>query len=80
MTALASLTVSAYVATASMTMTASVTFTDARCPNCKRLVMSVPGAGVLDVRAVPNNAARSGRGPVVGCARCKTLVEVIAHR
>jgi DNA-directed RNA polymerase subunit RPC12/RpoP len=75
--ALVSLAVLATVAV----MRATIAYTDARCPGCRRRVMAVPGVGVtLEVRMVRTDAERSGRGRVVGCARCKGLVEVIEHR
>jgi hypothetical protein len=65
--------------TVSVTARATVIYTDARCPTCNRRVMSVPGTMTLDVRVVANDAARSGRGRVVGCKRCATLCEIIEH-
>ena len=84
MTAPASLTYSApvaRVALVSLTVTArAIVFTDARCPNCRRLVMAVPGTPAIEVRAVAHNDQRSGRGRVVSCQRCRTLCEVVEHR
>jgi DNA-directed RNA polymerase subunit RPC12/RpoP len=73
---------------ASCTLVASVTisvtavvvvYTDVRCPNCSRRVMSLPGRPLLDIQVRRTDADRSGRGAVVGCARCKALLEVIQH-
>lgn len=70
----------AHVALVSITVSArAIVFTDVRCPNCRRRIMSVPGTPVIDVRAVRTDADRSGRGRVLGCKRCSTLCEVIEH-
>jgi hypothetical protein len=67
-------------ASVTLTVTATVVvYTDVRCPACNRLVMTVPGRPVLEVRVHRTNQDRLGRGAVVGCGRCKGLVEVI-HR
>jgi phage FluMu protein Com len=74
---------------ASCTLVASVTvtvhavvvvYTDVRCPNCARRVMSLPGRLVIDVRAHRTEVDRLGRGAVVKCDRCKALVEAIARQ
>ena len=54
-----------------------VVYTDARCPQCGRKIIALPGRAVPEVRAVARRA--SGRGAVVKCARCSTLCEVIQH-
>jgi hypothetical protein len=73
---------------ASCTLVASVTVTithvvvvyyDVRCPNCNRRVMSLPGRPPVDTVAHRAEHERTGRGPVVSCARCKTLVEAVPH-
>lgn len=70
----------AHVALVSITVTTrAVVYSEARCPNCHRRVMSVPGTPHISVNAVANDDARSGRGRVVGCARCKTLCEIVEH-
>lgn len=70
-----------HVALVSITVSArAVVYSDARCPNCKRLVMALPGTPVFEVRARESNDDRQGRGAVVSCHRCKTLCEVIVHR
>lgn len=79
----ASTTSVAPVALVSLSVTArAIVFTDVRCPNCRKLVMAVPGVVIAEVRAVKDNDARSGRGRVVKCNRggCQTLCEVIEHR
>lgn len=71
------------VALVSVTVTArAIVFTDARCPNCGRLVMAIPGTPLIEVRPVRNNDDRSGRGRVVKCNRggCQSLLEVIEHQ
>ena len=70
---------------ASMTVTLSVTqrvaiYTEARCPTCSRQIMAVPGSVTLEVRCVPSQQDRAGRGAVVTCKRCQQLREVIVHR
>ncbi len=72
--ALVSLTV-----THSVVARATLVFTDARCPKCRRLVMAIPGLPTIEVRTVASNSDRSGRGRVVDCRRCSTLLEVIEH-
>ena len=67
------------VALVSLTVVAAAVYTAARCSNCHRRVMSVPGVVTLEVRRVRDNAARSGRGRVVGCERCGTLCEIIEY-
>lgn len=66
--------------TVSLTVTArAVVYTSVRCP-CGRLIMAIPGTVVAEPRIVANNNARSGRGRVVECRRCQSLVEIIEHR
>lgn len=72
-------TVVAHVALVSITVTGAVVYSDARCPNCHRLVMAIPGTPTFEVRAVASNAHRSGRGRVVSCHRCRTLCEIVEH-
>jgi hypothetical protein len=60
-----------------LTVTAGIIFTDARCI-CGRRIMSIPGHVTVEVRRV-TEAERSGRGRVVSCRRCSSLVEVIEH-
>jgi hypothetical protein len=62
----------------SLTITASVVYTDVRCI-CNRRVMSVPGVVAVEVRVVKSDADRSGRGRVLSCKRCSSLLEVIEH-
>lgn len=47
-----------------------------RCPNCSRRIMDVPGKPLILARVVES---ASGRGRVVSCKRCKSLVEVIEY-
>lgn len=69
------------VALVSITVTSrAVVYTDVRCPNCRRLVMAIPGTPLFEVRKVASNDERSGRGRVVSCHRCSTLCEVVEHR
>jgi hypothetical protein len=42
-------------------------------------VMSLPGRPPVDTVAHRAEHERTGRGPVVSCARCKTLVEAVPH-
>lgn len=78
------MTVSAF---ATLTLTASVyitarlaaVFTDAHCPDCNRRLMAIPGRPTIECRTVKSDADRSGRGRVVACKRCSSLVEVIEH-
>jgi uncharacterized protein with PIN domain len=74
------------IATATLTLTSvaytvrlAVTFTDVRCPDCNRKLMAIPGSPRIERRTVKNDAERSGRGRVVSCRRCSSLVEVIEH-
>lgn len=60
---------------ASVTMTLAV-WTKARCPECDRLVVSFPGSHRIETR---RTQTPTGRGPVMACQRCKTLLEVISH-
>ena len=70
----------AHVALVSITVSArAVVYSDARCPNCHRLVMAIPGTPLFEVRAVASNEHRSGRGRVVSCHRCRTLCEIVEH-
>lgn len=66
----------AFRAVASVTLSIVAAWTRARCPKCNRLVCSFPGEHVLETRPVREP---SGRGPVMACQRCSTLLEVIAH-
>lgn len=58
---------------------ATIVYTDARCV-CNRRVMSIPGVVTIEVRVVKSDNDRSGRGRVVHCKRCSSLLEVIEHR
>lgn len=75
----ASQTAVAHVALVSITVTRAIVYSDARCPNCHRLVMAIPGTPLFEVRAVATNQDRSGRGRVVSCQRCRTLCEIVEH-
>ncbi len=68
-------------ATAFVTVTvmATATYTEARCPHCNRFVVAVPGVCQVESRSRPTSAQWSGRGVVVVCKRCGTYVEVISH-
>lgn len=56
-------------------------YSDARCPQCNRKLMSMPGEPPLEVRAPRLHGHRlTGRGPVTVCPRCSTLCEVVSHR
>ncbi len=71
----------AAIASVSHTVVATVRrfirFQDVRCPDCNRLVMAVPGEGTIVASTVADNASRTGKGPVVSCPRCHSLVEVV---
>ena len=67
------------MATVTRTMMATATYTQARCPNCNRMVMAMPGICTVETRSRPTRAQWSGRGPVVVCERCGDYVEVITH-
>jgi hypothetical protein len=54
-------------------------YTDARCPNCGRVVLSVPGENRAVNVVTVDRGSRMGIGPVVACKRCSTLCEVIAQ-
>lgn len=70
------------VALASLTVTAGAIFvyTPVRCPKCNKRVMDIPGNPILEVRVVKSENERSGRGPVVSCRKCHSLIEAVAHR
>ncbi len=69
------------VALVSLTVTArAFSYTDVHCPKCNRRVLALPGSHLLEVRLVASESERSGRGAVVSCRRCKSLVEAISHR
>lgn len=59
----------------------ALVFTDARCPDCDRIIMFVPGVVTLEVRPCRTIDQRSGRGRVVRCPndRCRHYAEVIEH-
>ncbi|MBK8006771.1 MAG: hypothetical protein IPK12_23565 [Gemmatimonadetes bacterium] len=65
-----------------LTVTGAVVFTDGRCPDCRRIVLLVPGAVLLSVTRLPENSPRraSGRGPIACCKRCGHWLEVVEHR
>ena len=64
---------------ASVTVTQTVTYMNARCPTCNRLVMAVPGVCRVETRSSRTRANLSGLGPVVVCKCCGDYVEVITH-
>ena len=69
-----------FSASVTVSVMQTVTYTQARCPSCNRLVMLVPGAcDRVETRSRPTSAQCSGQGPVVVCKRCGTYVEVITH-
>ena len=60
-----------------LTLTANVLlFTEARCL-CGHRVMMTPGVALIEVRRVASNAASSGRGRVVECRSCSSLLEIL---
>lgn len=68
------------VALVSITVSArAVVYTDVRC-TCNRRIMAVPGLVTVEVRVVKSDKDRSGRGRVLSCKRCSSLLEVIEHR
>lgn len=68
------------VVSVSLTVTASaVVYTDARCPKCGKMLAAVPGSDRIGTYVRDSATDRSGRGVVVSCGRCKSLVEVIRH-
>lgn len=71
------------VATVTLTVTAYVvTYTDVRCPRCKKVVLALPGRAVVRVKRIDQSkdGGRSGQGPVVACHPCRELLEVISNR
>jgi uncharacterized protein with PIN domain len=71
---------STVLASVTVTITAFVVvYTDVRCPNCNRRVMSLPGRHAIRALAHRSESDRQGRGAVVRCERCKSLVEAIPH-
>jgi hypothetical protein len=55
-------------------------YTNLKCPSCERVVIAVPGDGAkVELRVARTVAERSGRGPVLSCKRCSSLIEIIAH-
>ena len=66
--------------TVRVTSTLTVTYSEARCPNCNGLTMTVPEARFLDIRAHATSTMALGRVPVTRCRKCGAYVEVIAHR
>jgi hypothetical protein len=58
-------------------------FTAARCPNCRTLVMAIPGAPhPTEARVIaPDTPFGDCRGRVVRCPtrRCHTLIEIVEH-
>lgn len=69
--------------TVTITGAGALSFTAARCPNCRTLIMAVPGPlKQIEARAIAHDTPFSTcRGRVVRCPtrRCKTMVEVIEH-
>lgn len=61
------------------TARATVAYTDARCANCNRRIMAIPGVVALEVFTVAQDVDRTGRGRVVGCKRCGALNEIVEH-
>ncbi len=71
----------AQVALVSITVTTrAIVFTDARCSNCQRLLMAIPGTPIVTVRTVASNDERTGQGRVVKCHRCNSLCEIVEMR
>lgn len=68
----------AQVAVVSLTLATAVPFTEVRCL-CARRVMTVPGLVAVEVRKIRGDAERSGRGRILSCPRCRSLLEVIEH-
>jgi hypothetical protein len=74
-----------FVARASLVVTTAVRatvafYTNLKCPSCERVVIAVPGDGAkVELRVARTVAERSGRGPVLSCKRCSSLIEIIAH-
>jgi hypothetical protein len=66
-----------------VTGTGAISFSAARCPRCRTLVMTVPGPErSIEARAIDRDTPfGSCRGRVVRCPtrRCQQLVEVIEH-
>lgn len=71
------------LASVTITGTGAFSFTAARCPNCRTLVMAVPGPQRhLEARAIARDTPFGEcRGRVVRCPtrRCQQMVEVIEH-
>ena len=64
----------------------AVSHTEVRCAGkradgriCNRKVMVIPGHAVVEVR-VSTTSQGSGRGRVVDCPRCNSLLEIVEHR
>lgn len=68
-----------YTAGTTLSCTAEVIWTRAKCPKDNRIVMVIPGPHIVETRIIATSADRSGRGRIVRCEQCSTLVEVIEH-
>lgn len=53
-----------------------LTYTQVQCPRCGRMVISFPGALLLETRLIRR---ASGRGALVDCQKCGSSLEVVAH-
>ena len=69
----------AAVAIVSLSLVATRPWTEVRCPECARRVMTIPGLVATETRRIRGDQDRSGRGRIVGCPRCCALLEVIEH-
>lgn len=67
------------VALVSLTITEeSMVFSNARCPNCGRWLMAVPGEVKFTTRLVRDLNNRKGDGRTVNCHNCGE-VEIVEH-
>lgn len=55
----------------------AVTYTVARCPDCDRKLMTIPGEVMVEVRKLRAAGRPTGMGRVLSCKRCAELCEVI---
>ena len=67
------------VALVSLTVAVVVAYTRAVCPHCGKLLYLVPGDFTIVRRKLNRVVDGSGRGRVVSCRRCSTLLEVVEH-
>ena len=58
-----------------VTTRAAVAYAEVRCPMCDRLILEVPTPHRVLARPV-TRGQYSGRGVVLSCGRCRTLIEV----